>query len=257
MKTPDDRLVVRELWRYPVKSMGGEQLTGCDVHETGFEGDRGWGVVDVASGTVLTARRAPELLFASARLRDDGEVEIQLPDGQMTDSSDVLSAWLQRDVRLERASDEGGVYENPRDAEGETDWVSWQGPAHAWHDSPNARVSLVSAATIGDWDPRRFRANVILGGSDEDALVGARVHLGTATLDVTARIVRCVMVTRPQPGVDRDLDVLRTIHRDRQSRLAVGSLVAQTGRIELGDALRPPQRATSSPRTSTPPRGRP
>jgi len=88
------------------------------VYETGFEGDRGWGVVDVATGTVLTARRAPELLFASARLRDGGEVEIQLPDGQVTDSSAVLSAWLQRDVRLDRASDEGGVYENPRNAEG-------------------------------------------------------------------------------------------------------------------------------------------
>ena len=118
MTTPDCRLVVRELWRYPVKSIGGEQLTGCDVYETGFEGDRGWGVVDVATGTVLTARRAPELLFASARLRDGGEVEIQLPDGQVTDSSAVLSAWLQRDVRLDRASDEGGVYENPRKAEG-------------------------------------------------------------------------------------------------------------------------------------------
>jgi len=106
MTTPDCRLVVRELWRYPVKSIGGEQLTGCDVYETGFEGDRGWGVVDVATGTVLTARRAPELLFASARLRDGGEVEIQLPDGQVTDSSAVLSAWLQRDVRLDRASDE-------------------------------------------------------------------------------------------------------------------------------------------------------
>ena len=97
---------------------GGRAAPGCDVYETGFERDRGWGVVDVATGTVLTARRAPELLFASARLRDGGEVEIQLPDGQVTDSSAVLSAWLQRDVRLDRASDEGGVYENPRNAEG-------------------------------------------------------------------------------------------------------------------------------------------
>jgi len=245
MTTPGDPLTVRELWRYPVKSMGGEQLTACDVQEHGLQGDRGWGIVDVATGTVLTGRRAPELLFASATLRDDGQVEIQLPDGRMTDSSEVLSAWLQRDVRLQRAGDEGGVYENPRDAEGETDWVSWQGPAHAWHDSPQARVSLVSTATIGNWDRRRFRPNIVLQGADEDALVETRVHLGTTTLEVMARIARCVMVTRPQPGVERDLEVLRTIHRDRQSRLAIGAVVAQPGRIELGDELPAPSPSTS------------
>lgn len=125
------------------------------------------------------------------------------------------------------------------DAEGEADWISWQGPAFAWHDSPNARISLVSTATIGDWDSRRFRANVVLGGAGEDALVGAAVGLGTATLDVTARIQRCVMITRPQPGIDRDLDVLRTVHRDRQSCLAVGALVARSGRIDVGDVVRP------------------
>lgn len=230
-------LTVRELWRYPVKSMGGEPLSTAEVGEHGFRGDRGWGIVDVATGNVLTARRQPELLFASARLRADGEVEIQLPDGQVTDRSEDLSAWLQRDVRLQRAGDEGGVYENPQDAEGETDWKAWQGPGHAWHDSPKARVSLVSTATIGDWDRRRFRANVVLDGAGEDALVGTTVQLGTATLEVLARIARCVMVTRPQPGLDRDLEVLRTINRERDARLAIGAVITQTGRIELGDEL--------------------
>jgi hypothetical protein len=238
VSAPAAPLVVRELWRFPVKSLGGEQLTAADVGEHGITGDRGWGLVDVATGNVLTARRQPELLFASARLRADGEVEIELRDGQVTDRSEDLSAWLQREVRLQRAGDEGGVYENPRDAEGETDWVAWQGPAHAWHDSPRARVSLVSAATIGDWDRRRFRANVVLDGAGEDELVGTEVHLGTTTLDVRARIARCVMVSRPQPGLDRDLDVLRTINRDRDARLAIGAVVLRTGRIELGDAIR-------------------
>lgn len=90
----------------------------------------------------------PELLFVSARLIGDDDVEVVLPDGRTTNRSEDLSVWLQRDVELRRAGDEGGVYENPMDAEAETDWVSWQGPAHAWHDSPNARVSLVSSATI-------------------------------------------------------------------------------------------------------------
>ena len=50
-----------------------------------------------------------------------------------------------------------------------------------------------------------------------------------------AFIDRCVMVTRPQPGIDRDLDVLRTINRERETCLAIGCLVAEPGRIAIGD----------------------
>ena len=64
---------VTQLWRYPVKSIGGEQLESASIDELGIVGDRGWGVFDVATGTVLTARRSPQLLFASARI-EDGEL---------------------------------------------------------------------------------------------------------------------------------------------------------------------------------------
>ncbi|MEX2628057.1 MAG: MOSC N-terminal beta barrel domain-containing protein, partial [Ilumatobacteraceae bacterium] len=59
---------VVELWRYPVKSLQGERIESCDVGEHGLVGDRAWGLVDQRSGYVLTARRVPELLMASARL---------------------------------------------------------------------------------------------------------------------------------------------------------------------------------------------
>ena len=45
------------------------------------------------------------------------------------------------------------------------------------------------------------------------------------------------MVTRPQPGLDRDVAVLKTLIRDRANRLAIGGLVAEPGRIEIGDQL--------------------
>jgi hypothetical protein len=46
------------------------------------------------------------------------------------------------------------------------------------------------------------------------------------------------MVTRPQPeGIERDLDVLRTIARERQNRLAVGALVSEPGTLKVGDSL--------------------
>lgn len=59
-------LHVRSLWRYPVKSFGGERLDSVSVSATGLEGDRTFGLRDVETGLVLTARRQPELLFTSA-----------------------------------------------------------------------------------------------------------------------------------------------------------------------------------------------
>jgi uncharacterized protein len=230
-------MIVRQLWRYPVKSLGGEQLEGCAVAENGLEGDRGWGLVDNATGNVLTARREPALLFASARLVGPDEVEIVLPDGSVTTDSGSLSAWLGHPVTLRRAGAEGGTYENPRDVENDADWVAWQGPGYAWHDSGDCRLSLVSTATIGHWDVRRFRPNIVLEGAGEDDLVGHRMTMGSATLDITKRITRCVMVSRPQPDLDRDLDVLRAINRARDGRLSVGALVAEPGHIALGDAF--------------------
>lgn len=227
--------VVR-LWRYPVKSLLGEPLDALEVGVTGLPGDRAFGIVDVATGKVLTARREPRLLFASASWRE-GEVEIVSSEGEPLDSDAALSAWIGRPVRLTRAGSEGGVYESPDDFENETGWVSWQGPGHAWHDSTRARVSLVSTGTLGSWAPQRFRANVLLDGADEDVLVGRQVRLGTATLDVKSRIGRCVMVTRAQPGLQVDLDVLRTIHRERGGDLAIGALVTENGHVAVGDEL--------------------
>jgi len=54
-------------------------------------------------------------------------------------------------------------------------------------------------------------------------------------LEVVKSIDRCVVVTRAQPGLDRDLDVLRTINRERGSFLAVGALVASGRLIDVGD----------------------
>jgi uncharacterized protein len=224
------------LWRYPVKSMLGETVDAAEIGPIGLPGDRAYGIVDSGTGKVLTARREPRLLFASASWHD-GEVAIVTSDGERLDSDEALSAWLGRPVRLTRAGDEGGVYEAPEDEETETDWSSWQGPGHAWHDSGRTRVSLVSTATLGVWPLQRFRANVLLDGADEDALVGTRVRLGTAVLEVTKRISRCVMITRAQPGIDIDRDVLRTIHRERGGQLAIGALVTESGSAAVGDRL--------------------
>ena len=234
---------VLELWRYPVKSLQGEQLDSVPVTGEGLEGDRQFAIYDVETGLGLTARRVPELLFASARLGDDGSVELTLPDGSLARDDEALSAWLGRRVAL-RSHDAQVArrYENPvvdLEQETERDWARYEGAPGAFHDSPDARVSLVSTATIGEWDRRRFRSNVLLEGHGEDSLVGSRVTLGGAELEVGMRIERCVMTVRPQPGgIERDLQVLRTIARERDTCLAVGAVVTQPGNLAVGDELK-------------------
>lgn len=221
--------------------MQGEPLERAAVARGGIEADRHFAIYDLESGLGLTARRVPELLFASARWRD-GTVEIQLPDGSIAANDNALTRWLGRPVALRSADTEAPRrYENVVDFEHEatSDWTAFQGAGGAFHDSPAARVSLVSTATIGVWDRRRFRPNILLEGDGEDALVGSSIALGDTILHVGGEIKRCVMTTRPQPGgIEPDLDVLRTIARQRAARLAVAALVDQPGTVRVGDTVR-------------------
>lgn len=106
---------IAELWRYPVKSMGGEQLDAVDVDARGVHADRLWAVRDLELGAVTTARRLPVLMGCSARFAaeppaDAGpgrvtEVVITFPDGEQRTSSDPdvherLSALTGRRVAL-------------------------------------------------------------------------------------------------------------------------------------------------------------
>ncbi len=226
---------VLALWRYPVKSMQGEPLDDVEVGDLGLEGDRSYGLRDVATGLVLTARRDPALLLARARHRSDGSVDVFLPDGTVAAGDGALSTWLGKPVHLERAA--SGLEPTYELDAGQR----WDGPPGAFHDDGQVRVSLLGAGTLtglGDWDLRRFRPNIVVDGEEEDGLVGRRVRLGRAILDVVQPVVRCVMVTRPQPGgIDRDLDVLRTILGERAGTLAVGAVVVEPGMVQVGDEV--------------------
>jgi len=236
---------VLELWRYPVKSLQGERLETAEVGPDGVAGDRQWALFDVETGFGLTARRMPDLLFGSARLRADGSVEVVLPDGTVTDDDGVLSDWLGRRVELRQAtalSAEGPTYESPVDDEAtdRDEWELWQGAPGPFHDSPRIRLSLVSTGTLGNWDRRRFRANVLLDGAGEDQWDGQEATLGGVRLRFGRQIDRCVMTTRPQPGgIARDTSVLKTIHRERNGLLAVRAAVRSPGTVRVGDELVP------------------
>ena len=243
---------VSALYRYPVKSMQGERLDAATIGSFGIVGDRQWGLVDLDTGLMLTARREPQLLFARARLDEASmTVRIELPDGTVAADDAALSAWLGRPIELRRAdptteaSYEIALTDEDDDVGDTAPWVSWQGPRGSFHDSTKTQVSLVTEGTMRNWDVRRFRPNVVVTGGDgaEERFVGGRVTIGTASFTVPKQIDRCVMTTRPQPAsdlggtIERDLNVLKTINAERATYLAVGMLVAETGTITLGDRV--------------------
>jgi uncharacterized protein len=136
----------------------------------------------------------------------------------------------------------GRRYEDVIDLEHEQSsaWKTFDGAPGPFHDSPRARVSLVSTDTISGWAPRRFRANILLDGTGEDALLGSTIAVGDTLLHIAGRIQRCVMVRRPQPGeIDGDHDVLRTIARERAACLAIGAIATRSGIVRPGDEIRP------------------
>ncbi len=229
---------VLELWRYPVKSLQGELLQTATLGAQGIEGDRRFAIFDLETGFGLTARKVPELLFGSARCTSDG-VEVILPDGTVAADDAALSTWLGREVAL-RSTDEVAVrrHESVDDFENEGDWNPFEGATGSFRDSEATVVSLVSEGTLRGWDRRRFRSNILLSDSGEDDLVGRRVSVGGAVVDITKQVGRCVMVTRAQPGeVSKDLDVLRTIHRERGGKLAVGASIVVPGTVAVGDTV--------------------
>ena len=188
------------IWRYPVKSLQGEQLLKAALDSNGLRGDRCWGVRDETTGKILTGRREPQLLLAAASLSDDdGEPDIMLPSGEvcrgMGPASDAaLSDWLQRPVTLVGAVDSpGGEAEYFADATDDTS--AWTMPPGRFVDS--MAILLLTTASLrtgaglypaGDWDVRRFRPNLLVDvganadGWVEDTWCGDTVHIGSAVL---------------------------------------------------------------------------
>src|SRR5690349_6653056 len=106
---------VREVWRYPVKSMRGERLEAARISERGIAGDRVYAVRDLETGKIASAKHPRlwgSLLQCVARTcLPSGAVCITLPDGQQltTGQDDVdgaLAALTGRAVKLVDAAPE-------------------------------------------------------------------------------------------------------------------------------------------------------
>ena len=199
------------LWRYPVKGLGGESLTGAAVSERGFRFDRLLGLAHdrvpiepFGSWTTYEAFHAldgrPDLGGFAARM-------IAGVAGQLGHGVEIASpAGDHLTLRLTEAGD---LAEAPGSAETVSNWFSTPaGTArmvssgdHLW-DFADAPISVINLATIRDLgrasglslDPRRFRANVYVDGLDpwsEFDLVGGRARIGDAVIEFLRPIERC------------------------------------------------------------------
>ncbi|HZO11651.1 MAG TPA: MOSC N-terminal beta barrel domain-containing protein [Polyangiaceae bacterium] len=242
-----------EIWRHPVKSMQGERLTEAALLETGLEGDRAWGLRDADSGNVLTGRREPRLLHATARFQEAPVVT--LPDGRVLrglspENDTAYCEWLGRTVSLVAAADvdahRAEFFADPTDDDSDT--REWTMPAGRFVDA--FAILVLTTASLragrreypqGAWDARRFRPNLLVDASDEgwieDAWCGRVLRVGDVELEAREKCVRCTMVTRAQPGLERDVEIFRTLAKHHDAYAGVWCSVRKAGRVREGDAV--------------------
>ena len=242
--------------RYPVKSLQGEDLSSADIEPDGLHGDRRWGIRDERTGKILTARRAPHLLFASAVLAADGAPVITLPTGVTcrgpgVETDEALSSWLDQPVRLvNSASTPPAQAEFFEDATDDTSQaVEWTMPAGRFVDALPLLVlttaSLRTGAALypdGEWDVRRFRPNLLVDvdgeGWLEDSWCGrTTIRIGAVDMQPQEPCVRCTMVTRPQPELTEDRDIFRTLARNHRGTFGAWTSVVTGGSIRVGDEV--------------------
>lgn len=245
------------LWRYPVKSMMGEELDSADVSARGIFGDRAYALVDAATGKVASAKNPRKWgkLFdcraAFPRPPRPGQevppVRIALPDGASlgSDEGDAgarLSRVLGREVSLMSAAPQApSLEEYWPDIEGlahrETitdEAIALGAPAGTFFDF--APIHLLTTATLdrlsalspqSRFETRRFRPNLVIAltskGKDfpENDWVGRSVAIGDAVrLKVVIPCPRCVMTTLAQGDLPGDPGVLRAAARHNRVLIA-------------------------------------
>lgn len=245
---------VGQVWRYPVKSMGGERLDAARIEpRTGVFGDRAYALIDGETGTVASAkhpRKWGALLRYTASLAG-GDLCIVGPDGEVVDD---LSAALGRAVTLSSTPMTKPTYEELQTT-GATTIENLAAAAEGTF-FDYAPIHIVTTASLRRMDSERirFRPNIVIDTGDEvgfieNAWEGQRVAIGDSlVLDVVFTCPRCVMTTLAQPGVPADPSVLRTAAELNTRRFApsgkqyatVGmyATVITGGTIRPGDAVR-------------------
>lgn len=229
---------IAEIWRYPVKSMQGEQLKQAEVGPAGIQGDRQWAVVDAETGVSLSAKRYPQLLTCRASTGENA-VTITLPCGRdvsagSAEAASGLSELLGRQVTTRSAGDNTTIQHefptSPTDGEGEP--FLYEPGLSAFFDS--VPLQMLTTATLkkltallpdSTIHPARFRPNFLVEcdeiGFIENEWLAKDIVLDSLTCQVYDDTRRCIMVTMSQRELPRDMNVIRTVLKSNEGRAGV------------------------------------
>ena len=242
---PASMLSLASLWRYPIKSMMGEELNSAIITDNGILGDRSYALLDLETDKIVSAKNPkkwPEIFSFHARYIEAPALEkelppvwITLPDGRIirTDQADAeqqLSIALKRTIGLRnKAAQHASLEQYWPEYEGESTEISDETISVAADDGSffdYASLHILTTASLtklqqiypgGRFEARRFRPNLVIAtpaeqiGFVENDWVGKTLTIDGVKLLVTDPCPRCVMPTLAQGDLAKDAKILRTI----------------------------------------------
>ena len=231
---------VEAIFRYPVKSMRGEQLETAHLGWHGIEGDRRLAlrrVNDHSGFPWLTATKLSDLILFTPMRREDGS-EDEIPTHVRTPDGEELPVFGE-----ELAAEIGRRYGAP---------VQMMQMRHGIFD--DASISVIASDTVREIarlaghspDVRRFRPNLLVRllrplAFQEDEWVGGELSFGDGdnapAVAATMRDVRCAMVNLDPDSAISTPEVLKAIVRVNQNNAGVYGTVIRTGRIAVGQTV--------------------
>jgi uncharacterized protein YcbX len=253
---------VESLWRYPIKSMHGEELEQAFVGFSGVYGDRLFAFKSSARPAefpYLTGREQREMLLYRPRFRHPdkaakppnlAEVEALAPGvSPLFGNPAELAVDVETPSGGVLAVDDPALIRMLAERMGDGHTLTLLRSERALTDCcPVSLFSIQTARQLGDeigipLDKRRFRANVYLdlgsaAGFAEDAFVGQRVRLGSkVVIAILKRDSRCKMITIDPDTLEPNGAVLRSVSRAHDGMAGVYGAVLVEGMVHRGDEI--------------------
>jgi uncharacterized protein len=197
------------IWRFPVKSLAGESLTGVEVDESGIPGDRERALL-VRSEHARTGKPYRGKEDERLHLTPNPSTAIDLAGGRGVELGLEQGAHFFDDAPISVLVDR-------------------------WLDDLSEHVGYAV-------EPERFRANFIVRAAtdfhmQEAALVGAELAMGTVRFHVRSPIGRCVTTTYDLKGGASDPEILRFVAQSRNAWMGIYCDVLAPGAVRIGDVL--------------------
>jgi hypothetical protein len=251
---------VDSLWRYPVKSMRGEELDEAFAGFSGIYGDRLFALRSSASPKgfpYLTAREQQKLLQHRPRFRNPGEAAqpVNLAESEAMGANPVSAdpADLMVDVDIPSgetlAIDDPALIETIRDGIDQKHQLSLMRSERALTDCrPVSIFSLQSAQQLAEEtgtpvDKRRFRANIYVDltsaeGFAENEFVGRSLQIGSkAVVRILERDSRCMMITLDPDTGEKTPALLKKVAQAHDGMAGVYGAVLVEGMLRKGDSV--------------------